>query len=105
MRNSPDQSPYSAGEPHGRLAIILGLLPPAFLAAAILFLPLKTEVSVLVWLVAGFALSATCCSVVANLFRRRKTIWTAVVRFLVILDGAIAVYLGIMAFGIAYSLW
>lgn len=87
------------------LAIILGSLPPAFLAAEILFLPLKTEVSVLVWLVAGCVLSAACCSVVANLLLRRKTIRSAIVRFLVILDGAISVHLGATAFAIAYNLW
>ena len=105
MENSPKQSRSSMGEPSGKLAVILGLLPLAFLAAEILFLHLKAEVSVLVWLVAGFVLSAACCSVVANWVRCRKTLSSAIVRFLVILDGAIAVSLGVMAFGIAYSLW
>ena len=105
MKNSDNQSPSSPGKSDGNLGVVLGLIPPAFLIAEILFLPLKTEVSVLGWLVAGCVVSAACCSAVANLLRRRKTIWPAAVCFLTILDGGIAIYIGVMAFAIAYSLW
>lgn len=105
MKNSDNQSPSSPGKSDGKLGVVLGLIPPAFLTAEILFLPLKAEVWVLGWLVAGGVVSAACCSVVANLLRRRKTIWPATVLFLTILDGGIAIYLGVLVFATAYNLW